>query len=52
MNLFKRRPKDGEADLKLIVAQGEAILARLEEIDRKIEKGRKESKELDGDRTD
>lgn len=37
--------------LKLIVAQGEVILNRLEAIDVKIEKARQEREENDGERT-
>lgn len=40
----KKRPQS-EADLKLIVAQGEAILARLENIDLKIEHERSRREE-------
>lgn len=48
--ILKRHPK-GEEAVDLIISQGEAILDRLEEIDRKIEQGRKQSKEQESDRT-
>lgn len=52
--MFRRRVQDSEADLKLILAQGQAILARLELIDNKIEKEkeRKLSKEKESDGAD
>lgn len=41
MKLTRTTSKAKEADLKIIVAQGEAILARLELIDHKIEEERR-----------
>lgn len=49
MKIGKKNPKEVVADLKLIVAQGEAILARLELIDQKLEE-RKRAKELEDER--
>lgn len=46
--ILKRHPK-GEEAVEVIISQGEAILERLEEIDKKIEQGRKQSKEQESD---